>query len=51
MEEYINVCLQEARKSNIKIKVGAILVYRNKIVSRGHNYIKKGFVRNFCCPL
>lgn len=52
MNKFIDIVTQEAEKSYLKVKVGAILIYRNKIISKGHNSLKKGFIGNKkCCPL
>jgi len=38
MEYFVSVAIEEARKSLMKSKYGAVLVYRNKIISKGYNY-------------
>lgn len=50
-EQYIDLCVEEANKSNMKIKVGAILIHRGKVISKGFNYIKRGFIRTKYCLL
>lgn len=42
-EKFMNEALKEARKAYIKgeVPVGAVVVYDNKIISRGHNLKEK----------
>jgi deoxycytidylate deaminase len=42
----IDEAYNEAIKSPMNKKIGAILVYRNKIISRGHNYYNMQTVFN-----
>ncbi len=35
---YVNLAYQEALKSPLKKKYGAVLIYRNKVVGKGYNY-------------
>jgi len=35
---FVREATKEALKSPVEKKYGAVLVYRNRIVSRGHNY-------------
>lgn len=39
MWQFFQDALREATKSSYKISVGAVLVHRNKIVSRGYNVV------------
>lgn len=41
----------QAKKSNLKHRYGAVLLYRNKIVSMGYNYETKLSNINKNCPL
>jgi deoxycytidylate deaminase len=38
MMYYVNLAYQEALKSSLKKKYGAVLIYRNKVVGKGYNY-------------
>ena len=41
-EHIIDAAIENAKKSNVKTgKYGAVLVYRNKIISTGFNNFKK----------
>jgi hypothetical protein len=42
---------KEALKSSMKSKYGAILIHRNKIISRGHNYDTHIHTDKKSCPL
>jgi deoxycytidylate deaminase len=46
IEFYKNAAYAEALKSPMNKRIGAILVHRNKIISRGHNYYNMSTVRN-----
>lgn len=35
---YLNLALEEAKKSDVLIKVGAVLVRRGRILAVGHNH-------------
>lgn len=37
-EDVLRILKKEAQKSNMKKKISAGLIYRNKLVSKGHNY-------------
>lgn len=47
----IDLAINEANKSYLKVRVGAVIMYRNKIISQGHNYTKHGYIRKNDCPL
>ena len=36
-QQYINKCMEEAEKSTVNFKHGAIIIKNNKVVSRGYN--------------
>lgn len=36
-QQYINQCMEEAEKSNISFRHGAVVIKNNKIISSGHN--------------
>jgi hypothetical protein len=38
MDYFVSIAVEEARKSHMSQKYGAVLIYRNKIISKGHNY-------------
>lgn len=38
MDYFVQEALKEAYKSDIKSKYGALVIYKGKIISRGHNY-------------
>tara|TARA_B100001029_G_C14936851_1_gene380923 strand:- start:289 stop:621 length:333 start_codon:yes stop_codon:yes gene_type:complete len=40
-DKLIQQAINEAKKSNMLQKHGAIIIYRNKVVSRGHNHFIK----------
>lgn len=48
---YIEEAVKEARKSSMKSQYGALLIYRNKIISRGYNKLKGHPVNKLCCLL
>lgn len=48
---YRNIAFICALNSDIKKRCGAILVYRNKIISTGYNYSTKISSGNNCCLL
>ena len=35
---FIDVAVNEAKKSNMNNRYGAIIIHRNKVISTGHNY-------------
>lgn len=37
MDYFFNEALKQAEKSSYKVKLGAVVVYRNKIVGKGYN--------------
>ena len=37
LDEFIDIAIKEAKKSPMYRKHGAVLIYRNKIVGKGHN--------------
>ena len=39
MYSLIEIAYKEALKSTVKNKYGAVLIYKNKIISSGHNYL------------
>ena len=43
MNKFIEIAYQQALKSSLEVRVGAILVMRNKVISKGYNKHK-----NFC---
>jgi tRNA(Arg) A34 adenosine deaminase TadA len=43
------IALEEALKSNMRIKHGAVIMRGKKIVARGHNHVRgKYAIHNFC---
>ena len=40
MDHYTSVAFEEGLKSPVQNRYGAVLVYRNKIISKGFNYYK-----------
>lgn len=46
---FIDEALKEANKSPMKNKYGALLIYRNKIISRGYNKFKGKPTNNCLC--
>ena len=40
LTRYIDIGLKEARKSNIKHKYSALLLYKGKIIAKGHNHLR-----------
>lgn len=42
----LNLCEKELEKSYIKNKYAAVLLYRNKVVSIGHNQLKSTVPRD-----
>ncbi|QKF93577.1 CMP deaminase domain-containing protein [Fadolivirus algeromassiliense] len=40
MNKFVLAAHNEALKSPMSKKYGAVLIYNNKIISRGHNYYK-----------
>ena len=51
MNKFIDIARQEAEKSYLEVRVGAILIHGNKIIFKGHNFVKRGFIRNKYCSL
>jgi deoxycytidylate deaminase len=43
--------LSEAKKSPLSRQYGAVLIYNNKIISRGFNYYKSNITSNLKCCL
>ncbi|MAF35762.1 hypothetical protein CL622_01445 [archaeon] len=41
MQRFVTIAIDEALKSNMYNKHGAVLVYRNKLISKGHNVYDK----------
>ena len=37
LDNFIDEAIKESKKSNMNFKHGAIIIYRNKIISRGYN--------------
>lgn len=37
MNHFTQIAYEEALKSSMRVRVGAVLVYRNKIISTGYN--------------
>ena len=48
---FIDEATKEAYKSPMNSKYGAILIYRNNIISRGYNKLKGHPVSKPCCLL
>lgn len=48
---FIQVALSEAKKSPMNAKYGAVLVYRNRIISKAYNTYKLPICTNRCCFL
>lgn len=38
----MDIAYQEALKSCLRIKVGAVLIYNGKLISKGHNRYRRG---------
>lgn len=36
-EEYFDIAVHEAKKSTMEKRHGAVLIYRNKVIGKGHN--------------
>ena len=49
--KFIDNAKREAFKSPMKNKYGAVLVYRNKVISMGHNYDTHIHTDKKSCPL
>lgn len=47
----MEVAIDNALKSSMKHRYGAVLLYRNKIISSGYNYDTKLSGLNKNCPL
>ena len=43
---FLETALEEAFKVDMNKKIGSVLVYRNKIISKGHNYINFNNITN-----
>jgi deoxycytidylate deaminase len=37
MNYFVEIAYNEAKKSNVKNQYGAVLIYRNKVISKGYN--------------
>lgn len=44
MKKFIKMAIAEAEKSYLQVKVGALLLHRNKVMAIGHNRIRRGFI-------
>jgi deoxycytidylate deaminase len=51
MEYYVLRAMEEAEKSDMKRKYGAVLIHRGKIISSGHNYGTCNDTLNKSCVL
>ena len=51
LAKFIDLASFEASKSLVNKKMGAILIYRNKVVSSAHNIEKKISTNNKLCIL
>ena len=49
--KFVCDAIKEASKSPMKNKYGAVLIYRNKIISIGHNYDTHIHTDKRSCPL
>jgi tRNA(Arg) A34 adenosine deaminase TadA len=38
MTEYITCAIHEAKRSKMGHKHGCVIIYKNKVISKGHNY-------------
>lgn len=47
----MELAITNAKKSSMKHRYGAVLLYRNKIISSGYNYDTKLSGLNIKCPL
>lgn len=47
----MEIAIDQARKSTMKHRYGAVLLYRNKVISTGYNYDTKLSYLNKNCPL
>jgi len=47
----MEIAINQANKSTMKHRYGAVLVYRNKVISSGYNYDTKLTQLNKNCPL
>lgn len=45
-EQFIEIAKKEALKSPLKHKYGAVLIYKNKVISKGYNFFKKSLSSN-----
>jgi hypothetical protein len=49
MDKYFELALQEAQKSPMSSKYGAIIVYNNMVISKAYNtYKKHSSIQNQC---
>jgi deoxycytidylate deaminase len=39
MDYFVEIAYNEAKKSNVKNQYGSVLIYRNKVISKGYNYL------------
>ena len=51
MDKFIDIVTAEAQKSYLEVRVAALLIYQGKIVSKGYNRSKRGFIKNYSSPL
>lgn len=51
MQHFIDIAIEQAEKSPMNNKYGAVLIHRNKIVSMGYNYDIHITTGNKCCLL
>jgi pyrimidine deaminase RibD-like protein len=51
MEYFIEMAYKEAIKSNVNNKYGAVIIYRNKIIGYGHNYLLPNVSKYKSCVL
>ena len=43
MNRFVKIAYNEALKSDMKGRYGAVLVHRKHVISRGHNMMRRGF--------
>jgi deoxycytidylate deaminase len=51
IDKFVDLAISEAQKSYLEVRVGALLIYQNKIISKGYNRSKRGFIKNYSSPL
>jgi deoxycytidylate deaminase len=51
MDEYIEIAYKQALKSNVNKQYGAVIVYRNKIISSGYNFKLRPSTKYKSCVL